>query len=154
MHSYSGTNALEIKGGRDDLVPHWPLVDSGLYEASIMQYVPSSTTNGVMFFAPLRIYGANWDETAWMKDFRTDCATGLVFVNDLDPGSRTDATLIRNQWVQLRLVMNFDADTCDFYYGDVHLGTTECPSIQAFDIYPNDDVDVVYFDDFRFESLK
>ncbi|MCP4454961.1 MAG: hypothetical protein GY809_26170, partial [Planctomycetes bacterium] len=55
-------------------------------------------------------------------------------------------------WIQLRLVLNFDADTCDFYYGDVHLGTSECPSIQAFDIYPDGDVDVVYYDDFRFES--
>ena len=150
--AYSGTNALEIRGGRDDLVPYWPLVDSGLYEASVTQYVPSSTTSGIMYFAPLRIYGANWDETAWMKDFRTDCGTGLVFVNDLDAGDRTEAPLIRDQWVQLRLVLNFDADTCDFYYGDTHLGTTECPSIQAFDVYPSNEVDVVYFDDFRFES--
>ena len=150
--AYSGTHALEIMGGRDDLVPHWPLVDSGLYVASVMQYVPSSTTSGIMFFAPLRIYGANWDETAWMKDLRTDCGTGLVFVNDLPAGDRTEAALIRDQWVQLRLVMNFDADTCDFYYNDVHLGTTECPSIQAFDIYPDANVDVVYYDDFRFES--
>ena len=151
--AYSGTNALEIKGGRDDLVPHWPLVDSGVYVASVMQYVPASTTSGVMYFAPLRIYGSNWDETAWMADFRADCATGFVYVENLPAGSRTEASLIRDQWVQLRLVMNFDTNACDFYYGDVHLGTFECPSVQAFDIWPDDNVDIVYFDDFKFESL-
>ncbi len=48
--------------------------------------------------------------------------------------------------------MNFDGNACDFYYGDTLLGSLECPSAMGFDIWPDDDVDVLYYDDFRFES--
>ena len=50
--------------------------------------------------------------------------------------------------------MNFDANACDFYYGDVLLGSLECPSAMGFDIWSDADVDVLYYDDFRFESQE
>jgi len=150
--AYSGANALEIVGARDDLVPNWPLVDSGVYVASVMQYVPAAT-DGLMHYGPLSSYGPSWDEMAWLGTLLSNCSTGFVYVSELDSGSRTETPLIRDQWVELRIVMNFDANTCDFYYGDVLLGSRECPSAQGFDIWPDDDVDVIYYDDFRFESL-
>ncbi|MCF7974796.1 MAG: discoidin domain-containing protein [Phycisphaerae bacterium] len=150
--AYSGANALEIVGTRDDVVPHWPRVESGLYVASVMQYVPSST-DGSMYFGPLSSYGATWDDTAWLGTLLSNCTSGFVYVNELDAGTRTETPLLRDQWVQLKIVMNFDADTCDFYYGDVLLGTLACPSAMGFDIWPDDDVDVIYYDDFSFESM-
>ncbi|NQV34547.1 MAG: discoidin domain-containing protein [Phycisphaeraceae bacterium] len=148
--AYSGSNALEIVGARDDLVPHWPLVDSGYYVASVMQYVPTGT-GGSMYFGPLSSYGSSWDDTAWLGTLLSNCDTDMVYVNELDAG-RTEAPLLRDQWVELRIVMNFDADTCEFYYGDTLLGTLECPSAMGFDVWPDDNVDVIYYDDFRFES--
>jgi hypothetical protein len=76
----------------------------------------------------------------------------MVYVDELTAG-RTEAPLLPDQWVQLRIVMNFDANIRDFYYGDVLLGTLACPSVMGFDIWPDENVDVIYYDDFRFESL-
>jgi len=81
----------------------------------------------------------------------SNCSTGLVYVDDLT-GGRTEAPLLRDQWVQLRVVMNFDANACDFYYSDTLLGTLECPSVMGFDIWPDDDVDILYYDDFSFQA--
>jgi len=147
--AYSGSNALEIVGNRDDLVPNWPRVDSGVYVATAMQYVPTGT-DGLMYFGPLSAYGLN--SATWLGTLLSNCTTGMVYVDELTAG-RTEASLLRDQWVQLRVVMNFDANTCDFYYGDVLLGTLACPRVMGFDIWPDENVDVIYYDDFRFESL-
>jgi hypothetical protein len=149
--AYSGTNSLEIVGTRDDVVPNWPMVDSGVYVATVMQYVPTGT-GGSMYYGPLSSYGASWDDTAWLGTLLSNCDAGTVYVNELDAATRTEAPLVRDDWVELKIVMNFDADTCDFYYGDVLLGTLACPSAMGFDIWPDDNVDVLYYDDFKFES--
>ncbi|MCF7975080.1 MAG: discoidin domain-containing protein [Phycisphaerae bacterium] len=149
--AYSGTHALEIKGTRDDVVPHWPMVEHGVYEATVMQYVPTGT-DGLMYFGPLSSYGASWDDTAWLGTLLSNCTTGFVYVDELDAGTRTQAPLLRDQWVPLKIVMNFDANACDFYYGDTLLGSLECPSAMGFDIWPDDDVDVLYYDDFSFQA--
>ena len=147
--AYSGTNSMEIKGTRDDVVPNWPMVDSGVYVASVMQYVPTGTA-GSMYYGPLSSYGASWDDTAWLGTLLSNCDAGTVYVNELDAATRTEAPLVRDDWVELKIVMNFDADTCDFYYGDTLLGTLPCPSAMGFDIWPDDNVDVIYYDDFSF----
>jgi hypothetical protein len=152
--AYSGTNSLEIVGTRDDLVPNWPVVDSGVYVLTVMQYVPATTTAGEMFFGPLSSYGTSWDEMEWLGTILTNCDTGKVYVDELDAGTRVEADLLRDQWVKLEIVMYFDLNSCYFYYGDVLLGTRDCPSSQGVDIWPNDDIDAVYYDDFRFEAAE
>ena len=149
--AYSGTNSLEIVGTRDDLVPNWPRVESGVYVSSVMQYVPTGT-DGSMYFGLLSDYGVNGDKLAWLGTVLSNCTTGMVYVNELDAGTRTETPLLRDQWVQIKIVMNFGGNTCDFYYGDVLLGSRECPSAGGYDIWPDENVDVVYYDDFRFQS--
>ena len=148
--AFSGTNALEIVGGRDTPVANWPVVDSGVYVMTIMQYVPASSKDGEMRIGAFSSYGPSGN--AWLGTILSNCSTGFVYVDELAAGARTETPLIRDQWVQLKIVMNFDANTCDFYYGDVLLGQRECPSSQCVAIYPDNNVDVVYYDDFRFES--
>ena len=149
--AYSGTNSLEIVGTRDDVVPNWPRVASGVYVASMMQYVPTGT-DGLMYVGLLSDYGVNGADLAWLGTLLSNCTTGMAYVEQLDAGVRTETPLLRDQWVELRMVLNFDADACDFYYGDVLLGTLACPSAGGFDLWPDDDVDILYIDDFRFES--
>ncbi|MCP4450135.1 MAG: discoidin domain-containing protein, partial [Planctomycetes bacterium] len=149
--AYSGTNSLEIVGTRDDLVPNWPRVESGVYVSSVMQYVPTGT-DGSMYFGLLSDYGVNGDKLARLGTVLSNCTTGMVYVNDLAAGTRTETPLLRDQWVQIRIVMNVGGNACDFFYGDVLLGSLECPSAGGYDIWPDDDVDVVYYDDFRFQS--
>ena len=74
-------------------------------------------------------------------------------MSELDEGTRVEADILRDQWVELEAVMDFDNNICSFYYGDVLLGTRECPSSQGVDIWPNDDIDTIYYDDFRFEAV-
>ncbi len=149
--AYSGTNSLEIKGTRDDVVPNWDLIDSGVYVATMMQYAPATSTAGKMYIGALSTYGNN--SAGWLGTLLSNCEAGLVYVDELDAATRTEVPLLRDQWVELKIVMNFDADTCDFYYGDVMLGTLTCPSSQGFDIWPDDGVDVMYYDDFKFEAM-
>ena len=144
---------MEIVGNRDDVVPNWPMVNSGRYIASVMQYVPTGT-DGLMYYGPLSSYGASWDDTAWLGTLLTNCTAGTVYVNELDAATRVEAPLVRDDWVECRIVMDFDADTCDFYYGDTLLGTLPCPSAMGFDIWPDGDVDVLYYDDFSFGPAK
>ena len=141
--AYSGTNSLEIVGGRDDLVPYWPEVTSGDYVLTVMQYVPATTTAGQLYY--------------WCYGLGTvliNCDTGKVYVNDLDAATRVEADLVRDQWVELKIAIYLDIQTCDFYYGDVLLGSRECTSSDGVDIWPTGDVDVIYYDDFRFEPAE
>ena len=141
--AYSGTNSLEIVGGRDDLVPYWPEVTYGAYVLTVMQYVPATTTAGQLYYW---CYGLG---TALIN-----CETGKVYVNNLDAATRVEADLLRDQWVELKIAINLDVKTCDFYYGDVLLGSRECTSSSGVDIWPNGDVDVIYYDDFSFAPAQ
>ena len=152
--AYSGTNSLEIVGTRDDLVPNWPVLNSGVYVLTVMQYVPATTTAGQMFFGPLSSYGASWDEMGWLGTILTNCETGKVYVDELDADTRVEEDLVRDQWVELKTEMDFDNNVCSFYYGDVLLGTRECPSSQGVDMWPGDGIAAVYYDDFRFDVAK
>ncbi len=138
--AYSGTNSLEIVGNRDDVVPNWPVVDSGAYVLTVMQYVPATTGGAVWFWA----YGPG--------TIVINCDTGKVYVNDLDSATRVEADLLRDQWVELKIAMYLDINTCDFYYGDVLLGTRECTDSSGVDIWPSDEIVAIYYDDFRFEA--
>ena len=141
--AYSGTNSLEIVGGRDDLVPNWPEVTSGTYVLTVMQYVPATTTAGQLYFWA---YGPG--------TVLINCETSKVYVNDLDAATRVEADLLRDQWAELKIVMDFYANGCDFYYNDVLLGSRECTSWDGVDIWPTGELDVIYYDDFRFEPAE
>ena len=77
-----------------------------------------------------------------------------MYANENDLDSAVEADLLRDQWVELKIVINLDINTCDFYYGDILLGTRECTNSSGVDIWPDADVDVIYYDDFRFEPAE
>jgi len=136
--AYSGTNSLEIVGNRDDLEALWPVVNSGTYVLTVMEYVPATTSGAVWFWA----YG--------LGTIVINCDTEKVYVNNLDAATRVEADLLRDQWVELKIAIDLDINACDFYYGDVLLGTRECTESNGVDIWPDGNVDVVYYDDFSF----
>jgi hypothetical protein len=135
--AYSGTNSLEIVGNRDDLEALWPAVDTGTFDLTVMQYVPAATGGAVWFW----VYGVG--------TIVVNCGTEKVYVNDLDAATRVEADLIRDQWVEMKFAIDLDLNTCDFYYGDVLLGSRECTESSGVDIWPDGNVDVVYYDDFK-----
>jgi hypothetical protein len=140
--AYSGTNSLEIVGGRDDLEALWPVVDTGTYDLTVMQYVPATTGGAVWYWA----YG--------LGTIVVNCDTEKVYVNDLDAATRVEADLLRDQWVEMKIAIDLDVGTCDFYYGEVLLGSRECAESNGVDIWPDGNVDVVYYDDFSFAPAQ
>ena len=149
--AYSGANALELVGGRDDLVATWSSIDAGIYLLTVMQYVPSATTAGLMWFRTVSAYGPAVNTS--VGDIVSNCADGTVYVTQLPAATRPTAELLRDQWTKLTVVLDFDTNTSTYYYNAVYLGARACPSVMAVNIFPNGTVDTVYFDDFRFEPV-
>ena len=141
--AYSGSNSLEIAGGRDDLVPNWRRQSDGKWTLTVMQYVPTDSV-GTMDFGVMSVYNGG---TEWLGSIITNCDTSKVSLDDLEP-----VDLIRNQWKELKTVMDFPNDVCAFYYDGLLLGEKACPSSQAVDIWPGGNAGtIVYYDDFKFE---
>ncbi|MHC4355859.1 MAG: hypothetical protein ACYS0H_24420, partial [Planctomycetota bacterium] len=149
--AYSGTNSLEIVGNRDDLVPNWPQKTTGKWVLSVMQYCPSDKqTTGLVYFGPLTEYDAATQTVVWIGEFMANFATGKAYCNQ-DQAIQID--LVYDDWAELRLEVDLDAQEADFYYDNVFLSTQPAPSITGVDIWPEPDIVGVYFDDFRFEPV-
>ena len=141
--AYSGTNSLEIAGDRDDLVPNWRIQTDGKWTLTVMQYVPTASV-GTMDFGVMSAYNPG-DE--WLGSIITNCDTSEVSLDELEP-----VVLIRDQWTELKIVMDFPNDLCEFYYNGLLLGETACPSSRAVDIWPAGNAGtIVYYDDFKLE---
>ena len=150
--AYSGTNSLEIVGNRDDLVPNWPQQTTGKWELSVMQYCPSDKqTTGLVFFGPLTEYDGAAETVSWIGEFMANFGTGKAYCNQ-DQAIQVD--LVYDDWVELRLWVDLDAQEADFYYNNVFLATRPAPSIAGVDIWPDANIVGVYFDDFRFEPAE
>jgi len=150
--AYSGTNSLEIVGNRDDLVPNWPQQTTGKWMLSVMQYCPSDKqTTGQMFFGPLTEYDGAAETVGWIGEFIANFETGKAYCN-ADQAIQVD--LLYDDWAELFLEVDLDAQKAHFYYNNVFLSTQPAPSIAGVDIWPDENIVGVYFDDFRFEAAE
>jgi len=52
--------------------------------------------------------------------------------------------------VELRLEVDLDSQAAHLYYNNVYLATRPAPSIAGVDIWPDENIKGVYFDDFSF----
>ena len=119
---------------------------------SVMQYCPSNTqTTGLVYFGPLTEYDSAAQTIGWIGEFMANFGTGKAYCNQ-DQAIQVD--LVYDDWVELRLEVDLDAQEADFYYNNVFLSTQPAPSIAGVDIWPEPDIVGVYFDDFRFEPAE
>jgi hypothetical protein len=143
--AYSGTNSLEIVGGRDDLLAYWREQTDGKWTLTVMQYVPTASV-GTMEFGVLDVYNPGLE---YLGTIIINCDTSEVSLDDMEP----HVDLIRDQWTELKAVMDFPNDVCEYYYNGLLLGETACPSSRAAGFWPNNNADtIVYYDDFKFEA--
>ena len=150
--AYSGTNSLEIVGTRDDLVPNWPQQTTGKWTLSVMQYCPSDKqTTGVVYFGPLTEYDGAAETVGWISEFLANFETGKAYCTGDDT---IQVDLVYDDWAELRLEVDLDAQEADFYYDNIFLSTQPAPSIAGVYIYPTDDIVAIYYDDFRFEAVE
>jgi hypothetical protein len=143
-HAYSGSNSVEI-GGSSDLVHEFDIT-GGMWEFTVMQYIPSGTT-GNNYFILLNSYddGANQD---WSVQLPINLATG-VMTSAYD--STVAVNILYDQWVELKCVIDLDNNIVDEYYNGELFSTHQWDdnvhgTIGAIDLY-SEGASSIYYDD-------
>jgi hypothetical protein len=151
--THSAPNSVEILGATD-LVHEYFGADSGQWVFTTWQYIPGSFT-GATYFIMMNQYddaGLTWN---WSTQVIFDSGTGLV-ANDVGVSGGT-LPMITDQWVEIRVEIDLDLDTQDFYYDNTLLysgtwtveqapGDPGILNIGAVDLFANGATSV-YYDD-------
>jgi len=166
--AFSGTQSLKIVGNvggsaglGDDTVQRLPDLSGGVWEFSAQTFVPVDAV-GAAYVLLLNTYdsppGAPIAEYRWSVQIRLDAGTNLVTA---EAGLNESVPLIRGEWVQVRVVIDLDADLVDIFYNGAEFASDRSwingvsaggqPRIQAIDIYGNEPSNAgtsgTYFDD-------
>ncbi|MHC4323312.1 MAG: PA14 domain-containing protein [Planctomycetota bacterium] len=143
-YAYSGSNSVEI-GGSSDLVHEFD-ISGGVWEFTVMQYIPSGTS-GNNYFILLNSYddGANQD---WSVQLPIDLATGLM-TSAYD--GAVGVNILYDQWVELKFVIDLDNNVVDEYYNGELFSTHQWDdndhgTIGAIDLY-SEGASSIYYDD-------
>ena len=149
--SLSAPNSVAISP-TSDLVHEFSDYTLGVWIVSAQQYIPSSAT-GSQYFILLNTYADagpyNWStEIQFANGVVTDDATGVTL------------PLITDQWVEIRVEIDLDADTQSIYYGGTLLVAASWTegltgggalSVAALDLFSNNATDI-YYDDVTIEA--
>lgn len=150
VQAVSTPNSVAILGA-SDLVHEYTGFTAGVWTYTAWQYVPTDLT-GLSYFILLNQYDDGGTTNNWSTQVSFDGATNVV-LNEGAAGG--ELPLIKGQWVEIRVVIDLDANTQTFYYGNDILFTgswTEGLSgggilnIGAVDLFANN-ASVVYYDD-------
>lgn len=145
----SAPNSLE-SGPISDVVQELSGVNSGMWIATAWQYIPANAL-GQTFFLLLNSYEA--DGSGATENWSTQLAFGAGIVESQFDGATMP--LVFDQWVEIRVEIDFDTDNQDIYYNGALLTSkswTEGVSgggamnLAAIDIFGNG-ADPVYYDD-------
>jgi len=150
----SAPNSVAI-GPTSDLVHEFFGYTTGAWVVRIMQYIPSSTI-GQQYFLLLNEYNDggpyNWSTQIQFLD-------GLLVIND---GDGTSTPIIANQWIEIRVEIDLDANSQTIYYDGALLAVSSWTegitgggslNIGAVDLFSNGATEI-YYDDFSIESAN
>jgi len=147
--AYSGSNSVEIVPAAD--LVHEFDVTGGTWILTAMQYIPSGTS-GVSWFILLNTYSDNGTQD-WSVQTQFDLAAGTI-VSSYDSG--TLATIVYDQWVEIKCVIDLDNNTVDEYYNGELITTHQWDNdqhntLQVIDLYGNS-ASSIYYDDIKIEA--
>ena len=155
----SAPNSIDVVGDTD-LVHQYSGYTSGVWTYTAWQYLPTAVT-GRTYFILLNTYPAlafgHWsvqlcfDGTAGVvrDDTLGDCTTGVT------------APLVRDQWVEIRVVADLTANTQTVFYNgaqfytapwSTHLGPEGAVSLRGVDLFANNATSTFY-DDLSLSNL-
>jgi hypothetical protein len=146
----SGSNSMEIGPAADAVHEFTGFNTSGIYDITAMTYVPSTMT-GQQYFIVLNTY-ADGGPNNWSLQILLDAANNQVIADTVFGGT---ATLIEDQWVELRANVNLDTDTQTLYYNGAQFATGSWTggvsgggalNIGAIDLFGNG-ASAMYYDD-------
>jgi len=147
-HAFSGSKSIEIVPAAD--LVHIYDVTGGKWVFTAMQYIPSGGS-GNTYFILLNQYP---DSKDWSIQTQYNLANG----NIQTWSGAADASVLFDQWVQLKYVIDLDGNTVEEYYdgalidtrvwdGDGHI------TLQAIDLYGNN-ASSVFYDDIKIQSYQ
>jgi hypothetical protein len=154
--SVSAPNAIEI-AGPSDLIHEFDY-DSGAWTITAKQYIPSSFS-GQSYFIFQNVYNDAQLDLSWSVQVIFDSATGMVS-NEPTGADQGSTPFVTDQWADLRLDVDLDADTQTFSYNGtvVYSGswsnqfpnqvTPGIAEIGAIDLFANT-ATAVYYDDIQ-----
>jgi hypothetical protein len=153
--AFSGSQSLKLIGNvggstglGDDTIHRIPNFSGGVWEFSVMTYVPSSA-EGTAYILLLNTYddppGAPIGDYRWSLQVRVDADTNTVTA---EGGGSETIPLVKGQWVEFRAVIDLDNDTTDYFYNGTQFVTARSwinglsaggqPRIEALDLYGNE----------------
>ncbi|HET9315329.1 MAG TPA: hypothetical protein VFQ51_07040 [Vicinamibacteria bacterium] len=147
--SFSAPNSLLVAGPAD-IVHRFTGVNSGTWYIRTRTYIPS-TQQGEAWFILLNQYAPSAPDNDWsvqLVQCAAACLTGgvtpgqvLNFGGSGTPGGGT-ATLLTDQWVDVRVEVNFTSSTYSIFYNEVMIDTqpwfsTGSNQLQAMDLFSN-----------------
>ncbi|MEN6578468.1 MAG: hypothetical protein ABFD90_19135, partial [Phycisphaerales bacterium] len=143
VRAFSGTNSVEVVGSAD--LVHEFDVAGGVVEFSIMQYIPSGTT-GTTFVILMNQYDDPGATLDWSTQTEFHLDTGVI--NFWHGGT---GTIVYDQWVEVKCVINLDANTIEHYYNGALAFTDQWDdsghvTLQAVDLFGNS-ASSVWYDD-------
>ncbi|MGH2544992.1 MAG: BACON domain-containing protein [Ardenticatenaceae bacterium] len=155
VQARSAPNSVEILG-LSDLVHEYSGYTSGQWVYTAWWYVPSEHT-GLSYFILLNNYLDNGPKN-WSVTVVADSDAELVY--DFCGGALTP--LLTDQWVEVRVEIDLDADQHSFYYGETLLYSAAWSgycggdgeplvNIAAVDLYAGDSP-AVYYDDLSLQA--
>jgi hypothetical protein len=137
--------------GASDLVHEYSGYTSGVWTYTAWQYIPGNFT-GESYFILLNSYDDAGANLNWSTQVTFSSASGLVANTGASGGT---LTMLTDQWVEIRVEIDLDNDTQEFYYNNQLLysgtWTNEVSGggvlvIDAVDLYANS-ASAVYYDD-------
>jgi N-acetylneuraminic acid mutarotase len=149
--AHSAPHSVEIAGA-SDLVHEYSGYTTGSWTYTAWQYIPASLT-GQTYFILLNSYDDAGSNLNWSLEMQFDSTTDTVYNDGLAGGT---LPMIYDQWVEIRVEIDLDADTQTVFYGGDLLFTgswTEGMSgsgalnIAAVDLYAGSGASAIYYDD-------
>ena len=151
--SRSSPNSVDIRWYDTysaDIVQRFTGVDSGTWILTLWQYIPSDLY-GTSWIPLLNVYDP--PTYTWSTDIQFDGDLGEVLVYE-DPAAYLP--MIFNQWVEIRVEIDFDVDLQTIYYDGDLLSSIPWgnPNFAALDLYAGDtETNSVYYDDISLEFV-
>ena len=149
----SPSKSLEILPSSDLVQTFWAPFD-GQWDIIARQYIPADAVTGTQYFIALNTYSSGGDKN-WSEQISFDLANDQV---QPDYGGTT-LDIIRDEWVEIRLAVDLNANLVDTYYNDTLFSThtwygdAGMQAIQAIDLY-GDGASSIYYDDFAVRQVQ
>jgi len=143
---------MVLMTANDDLVQEYSGYTSGQWVFSAMQYIPSDHVGDVTFFIMMNKY--TLASKGWSVQMKFDYNAGVV--TDDESAQKPGVPIVYDQWNEIRVMIDLDANTQSTYYNGAFVGTADwyevgntdhLKSIAALDLWGDSGGGRVGYDD-------